>query len=792
MSKIQLCMNAINTEGPTPKILALVGPGGVGKSLLARHWAVTHYNDEYYQHVMWVDSATRQAARSSLEAIGGIIAHFQGVDPSNLDGEAKIVRLKTFLETCDSPWLIVFDNWDNTHAFEIDDLWPAVANGNIIITSRDHRAAEKAAKSILVKPMSPGDARMLFDKRLQENDTPVFVKKEDSNKVDLLLQNLGRLPLAVEKAASQYLQGPWNIDDIVNFYNNIIIEDVAWYHKVDMSSSSENLSVQHTRTVFAAIELSFRLLEKSDIYSSMELDRKLEKRPRDTGERAKQILRERQQALELLEISSFLDRTFISEALFDTTQSILLLAKYSHNRNIDREKQDVLHFELAYQNSWHTLVKLSLVEQWQSAWDDIPSWVRQTGWDPRAYSIHPLVSEVGRERLSDVEQKRIVILKAVELLAFHLLVPHDHVMSSAYPEKRALVQHLITLVDHENHYLGKSIQQMDDDEPDHARLGKGRYIRHAILFASFLQDMGYAERAMELYKRILDLNRGEKEQYEKELLEAKEGLAIVLIWEEQYDEAYKLCRASLEGKRKIRDKTDPVILRSIHNLGEIQNARGQWDDAIPLFAEARAGFAELKGEKNFETMREQEALGNAYRARGDYQIAEPLVREAMETLEADPDCGPTSDLTLSCYESYALVKKGLQEYENAEKLYIKAIEGYKLEVGIEQSGTLGAIEGLADCYRKMGKYKLAAEQYDIVMHHRLRMYADGERSPNYIRAKKMRDEVLCPDPGPGKEDHFSYPWPRPLYADDLDAPTMPPVLETLSFARRHGIDLDGL
>ncbi|KAK6543029.1 hypothetical protein TWF694_006959 [Orbilia ellipsospora] len=784
-------------EGPTPKILALIGPGGVGKSLLARHWAVTQYNEakNNYEHVMWVDASTRQTTRSSLENIGSTLAHLQGTDQSTLDGEAKIVRLNMFLKTCPSLWLMVFDNWDNTQAFEIDDLWPTGPNGHIIITSRDHRAAEKAMKSIFVKPMSPNDARALFDKRLQEDEKPVVVEEGDNEKVDRLLQNLGRLPLAVEKAASQYLQGPWNIDDIVQFYTDIISEngtDLAWYHKVDLSSSSENLSIQQTRTVFAAIELSFRLLEKSDIYTSMALDPKFQKRPRDTGKKAKQLQKQRQQALELLEICSFLDRTFISEALFDTNQSILLRAKYSRNRNIERVEVHGLHFELEYLSSWKTLIKQSLVEQWESAWDAIPSWTEDTAlWKPRAYSLHPLISEVGRERLSTVDQKR-VILEAVELLAFHLRVPHDHIMSSAYPEKRALVQHLITLINHEDHYLGRITEEAVDEGLDQVRLGKGRYIQHAILFASFLQDMGYAERAMELYKRILQFNRNNREQYKKEILEAKEGLAIVLIWEEQYEEAYKFCKASLEGNRQIRDEDDPIILRSMHNLGEIQNVRRNWDDAICLFTDARAGFAKLKGDKHFETMREQEALGNAYRARGDYDRAELLIKEALETLEEDPDCGPTSDLTLSCYESYALVKKGQHKFKEAVNYYLKAIDGYKLEVGVEQSGTLGAIEGLADCYRKMGNYTLAAEQYNVVMEHRLRMYVDGERSPNYLRAKKMRDEVVGSNPGPGEEDHFSYPWPRPLYADDLDAPAASPILESLSFAKRLGIDFDDI
>lgn len=488
--------------------------------------------------------------------------------------------------------------------------------------------------------------------------------------------------------------------------------------------------------VYATWDLSFDVLENPDPNESSRKQRVSTK------------------AAHILELSAFLDRTSISEALFDTSKSILANPTKTRSRKKIPGKLDEA---IQLLNTWCLIQGLG------------------ESTSGLAFSLHPLVSEWAKLRRKKA-RRRALLVEAIQLLDFHLKCNHDDAMSSPVDEKRAMVRHLDALVQNDIDFQlplqsAEDFKNQDDenpysDGPSH-RLGEGIFLQTAVRFASFYQDMGHEDKAEALYQQILDLNKGSNND-EIGILEAKEGLAIVRVWQERYEEAYQLCHESLQGNRRLWGNLHPSTLRSIHNLGEIQSARKQFQDAIELFKECVRGFSQTKGPDHFETLCEKEALGNTYRASGDYDAAETLIREAMTKLREQ--LGGLSDLTLAATESYAHLQKGLGKFDEAVKLYNVALDGYKKNVGIEQGGTLGAMDGLADTFRKMGRFSDAANLYKEIMKYRKEMYCLRENSPSYLRAKAAFEAVTSTNPGPGEVDNFSYPWPRPVYAFDLSPP----------------------
>lgn len=727
LTELHTKMTSALSPTSTPRVVVLSGNGGTGKSRIALEYARRHWANRYYESVSWIDAAYQDAVLEGLAQIGVM------VDPTaeTLVKESQINRALRFFSTTERRWLIVMDNYDRVDSYRLEPLIPRGESGYVIITTRNQQVPADAF--IPVGSMSEEDAMALF---LDRCETERYsIPDATPEQVLKLIRELGALPLAVDQAVAYLISTRQTLEGFLTYYRQhrksvlklaqVVLE---YYKRVGIQSEMQPVGV------YATWDLSFEVLENPD---------------------EKQSPRNRQVSIKgahILELSAFLDRTNISEALFDSFKSILTLSTKTPSRKPSAKLNEAIRLL----NTWSLIDGL--------------------GQDKNGlvFMLHPLVSEWARLRRKKVVRKQLLI-EAIQILDFHLKCDHEDVMSSPIEVKRAIVRHLDALVQNDNDFQLQSqgfedpeTKNNDDSHNDilSQRLGKGVLLQVAVRFASFYYDMGHVDKAESLYQQILDLNKDSNDD-EIGIFEAKEGLSIVRIWQDRYPEAYQLCKESLEANRRQWGNIHPSTLRSMHNLGEIQNARKEFQNAIELFKECVSGFSQDKGPDHFETLREKEALGNAYRASGNYDAAEPLIHEAKTKLQEQ--LGELSYLTLCATESYALLQKALGKYDKAVELFEVAIKGYKKTLGIEQYGTLGAMAGLADTMRKMDRFSDAANLYKEIMRYRKEMYSLGENSPSYLRAKAAFEEVISVHPTHGDVDTFSYPWTRPVYAFDLSS-----------------------
>ena len=136
------------------KILVLSGPGGIGKSQMARHYALQHR--ETYDSLFWTSGKSEQSLRTGIARIAELIPLPRVLDTNQklLKNEGDIERAMLavnswFASAGNTRWLVVVDNVDNyveqddneevsraAGGYDVTRYLPSVAHGTVIITSR--------------------------------------------------------------------------------------------------------------------------------------------------------------------------------------------------------------------------------------------------------------------------------------------------------------------------------------------------------------------------------------------------------------------------------------------------------------------------------------------------------------------------------------------------------------------------------------------------------------------------------------------------------------------------------
>jgi hypothetical protein len=131
------------------KVLVLGGMGGIGKTQIAIRYTKQHHTS--YSSVFWVNAATEYTLRNSLRRLVPQILPGETVD--QLNDDQLWARISVWLsELENSRWLFIFDNYDDPDRYQIEQYYPFVAHGSIIITTRQPDRVN--GYPIKIQPMS--------------------------------------------------------------------------------------------------------------------------------------------------------------------------------------------------------------------------------------------------------------------------------------------------------------------------------------------------------------------------------------------------------------------------------------------------------------------------------------------------------------------------------------------------------------------------------------------------------------------------------------------------------------
>jgi len=175
---------ALTSGEPAAWKQAVTGMGGVGKTQIALEYIYRHMAK--YQIIWWIRSEELATMASDYADLAGPL----GLREKDSIDQTEIVRaVKSWLEH-NSGWLLIFDNAQDTN--EMGDYLPQAGGGHIIITSRN--------------PNWSTIAKLLHAKVFNRTESIDFLcrrtEQDDKEAADMLGEELGDLPLALEQAGA--------------------------------------------------------------------------------------------------------------------------------------------------------------------------------------------------------------------------------------------------------------------------------------------------------------------------------------------------------------------------------------------------------------------------------------------------------------------------------------------------------------------------------------------------------------------------------------------------------------
>jgi hypothetical protein len=125
-----------NSNHSTRKVLILGGMGGIGKTQLAINYAKRYRTS--YSSVFWLNATSESTLNSSLRDMANRILPPETV--GKLDDDQLRIQVSNWLSELDNTrWLLILDNYDDPHQYNLTKYYPSVAHGSIIITTRQPR-----------------------------------------------------------------------------------------------------------------------------------------------------------------------------------------------------------------------------------------------------------------------------------------------------------------------------------------------------------------------------------------------------------------------------------------------------------------------------------------------------------------------------------------------------------------------------------------------------------------------------------------------------------------------------
>jgi tetratricopeptide (TPR) repeat protein len=692
------------TDGLRPgETIILTGGCGTGKTQLAIAYTHVVWNAHAVDLLVWVSASSREAIVTAFAQAAGAV----GTDSADEPAHAAARRFLAWLNSTTRQWAVVIDGLKD--AADLEDLWPAGATGQTIVTTR-----------------LPGDQPDGLGRRVVQVDayssrealaylTARFVAQPDQRIEALdLAEDLGRLPLALALAANSIADREESCRDYRSRYAeryehvqtaataecpaNVL---AAWSLGIEWAHELNPANLAWPAVALAAMGDHDGL--PAAVLTSHAACEYITGRPAAAGTADQDMVRS---VLDNLARLGLVSVDTVSPARAIRMHSALRLAFRRDVPPTDVE-QGGAAAAAAMLETWPD--QFSDPQLDQALRDSTASLQEFAGdllWKPEA---HPLLFRAGRSLEGPLlADSAIRFWQAMTGTATRLLGPgHMQAVQSrdrlaaAYEAAGRLGDAMAVF----ESALADRELNLGTDHPDTltARLNMAHSYQAA---GRDVEALGIFEQTLADSERLLGAGH-------KDTLPIRARLAAAYLAAGRLEEGVRLCEGTLADCERALGPLHRDTLAARASLAAAYQSAGEMKNAIAAWERGLANSDRALGPDHPDTLAARAALANAYRAADMLTDAIPQYERVVA--ERERAQGPDHPDTLTARGNLAYAYRTNGQLRDAIPLYEQTLAGRQRAQGPDHSDTLTARGNLAAAYHLARQWPDAITQYELAV-----------------------------------------------------------------------------
>lgn len=650
-------------------IIALVGPGGSGKTTLARQ-----YGNQLTAPVIWeINAETAESLGSSFENLAAALAKTE-TDKKTLETlqaikdqterESKILhfvkeRLKSYTE-----WLLIYDNIENFTT--IQKYFPydisSWGKGQVLVTTRDDHIKNNLLirHTLQIGELNPQERLTLFTKIMNNEGTFPFSSNQIAQTTDFL-SLLPPFPLDISIAA-YYLKS-------ANITYDKYLERLKENSK-DFISVQENLlkeASEYKKTRYNIITLSLKYLMGS--HKDFE---------------------------GLLLLISLLDSQNIPRNLLEAYTNGVVIDNFIYHL----KKHSLITNELPILS--HSTAAFSIHRSTQEI---ILAYLLSTLRTERKNELLTLISQTLTNYITTITDEK-------DLSSIRVLLPH----SEAFLDHKNLLPNILKSLLQENlgamyfslRYFAKGKEILEESLIELERAPKNNYL-HIInglaYLTSIYMELGNYEEAENIIEHRMTPYKKYFKEIHPHIARALTYLGDVSTVLGNYQKAKNLLEQSFELYQKHFPTHYLWLARTSAFLGNVCVELGEYEKAKSLQEKALLIHKTHVLKNRLDTAWQSTFLANTFEKLGYYEKSRLLLEKAIIIAkqylsENHIDIGGVTVFLGNIYRE-------LGQLEKAKTVLEKTLIVHRETCGEENVRTGSALAALGNVYRDLGQYEKA-------------------------------------------------------------------------------------
>jgi tetratricopeptide (TPR) repeat protein len=664
----------------TTTTLAIVGPGGTGKTQLALEVAHKTRQNNKSCSVFWIDASDKDSLYQSYASVAQKL-NVLGWDDNQTD--MKQLAKRCVVEIGARQCLLIFDNTEHitlrsggsstTEAADLADCLPQSKLCSVIFTTTNSDTAYALAPQniIALRKLTLDTALRMLQVRLARP-----LANTEQQEAEHLLKELLYLPLAVMQAAACMDATGMTVQEYRSRLDNY--KELATKHSGGSSEGRlQNSGVDDP--VAAALFLSMVQVSRDHAFATncLFLAACVDQKDISLDLLEASSMQAREDAISILDKYALVTRRPAESAL-DVHQLVhKVLRKWLQ-----------LHGHLR-QWTQHTITQLLQVFP-----DDDHSnrskWRRLLPHAQYALS-HSLADDNNEERM-------YLALKCAMTLS----------SDGRYEEAEELQMQV----------MQTSKRVLTDEHPS--------TLTSMNNLASTYSNQGRWKEAEELQVQVMQTSKRVLTDEHPDTLTSMNNLASTYMNQGRWKEAEELQVQVMQTMKKVLTDEHPSMLTSMGNLASTYMNQGRWKEAEELQVQVMQTIKRVLTDEHPSTVLSMGNLASMYMSQGRWKEAEELQVQVMEMskkvlTDEHPD-------TLTSMNNLASTYMHQGRWKAAEELEVQVMETRKKVLTDEHPSTLISMNNLASTYMNQGRWKEAEELQVQVMETSKRVLTDEHPS----------------------------------------------------------------